>query len=84
MCINTYIYYVLLIQHFYIVLYHGFIFQDILPSMVLDTHGPRKHFKNTNSLAQPRLSKLESPEMEPSAYIFFKKVSPEEPDAHYC
>ena len=41
------------------------------------------HFKNTNSLAQPRLSKLESSEMGPSTYIFLK-TSPEDPDVCHC
>lgn len=51
-----------------------FILQDIFPSIGSDTHGPKMHFKNTNSLAQPRLSKLESSEMGPSTYIVFKNL----------
>lgn len=51
-------------------------------SVVSESDVPRELFKNMNSLVQPTLSRLESPEMGPStSFKKKKKTSPEDPGA---
>lgn len=72
-CTDIYIYYFLLIHHFR--LFSTMVLFFRIYCMCVDAHGPRKHFKIIPRLS--RLSKLESPEMEPSTYIYFLKKSPQ-------
>lgn len=59
-----------------------FVFLDMLSCMVSESDVPRELFKNMNSLAQPTLSQLESPEMGPSTSL--KKKTKNLPGGSWC